>query len=73
MNSIAVSGIVSALIFGGILLGMLPRSVLPAHYRSGGSETVVQPASALIATVTAPLGFLVTSIQSSDSCLGLAS
>jgi hypothetical protein len=53
MTSTAIAGIVLACVFGGALLGMSARAVLPEHHLSADTKDVVKLAIALIATVSA--------------------
>jgi hypothetical protein len=66
MNSIVVSLIVFACVFGGALFGMLLRSALPQHHLSADSKDVVKLGMGLVATMSAlVLGLLVASAKSS--------
>ena len=66
MSPIAVSALVFACVFGGALVGMGLRAVLPEHHRSGESKELVRAAMALIGTMSAlVLGLLVGSAKSS--------
>lgn len=66
MSSLVVSGIVFACIFGGTLLGMALRSVLPEQHLSAESKDVVKLSMGLIGTMTAlVLGLLIASAKSS--------
>jgi len=65
MSSLAMSGIVFACIFGGILLGMLLRACLPEHHLSSETKDVVKLGMGLIGTMSAlVLGLLVASAKS---------
>ncbi|MGC2528277.1 MAG: hypothetical protein WA639_11050 [Candidatus Acidiferrum sp.] len=66
MNSIATSSIVFACVFGGALLGMCIRRLLPHDHLSEESKGVVRIAMGLVATMTAlVLGLLISSAKSS--------
>jgi hypothetical protein len=75
MSSLAVGGIVFACIFGGTLIGMVLRGVLPEHHLNSESKDVVKLGMGLIGTMTAlVLGLLIASAKSSFDTqrLGLA-
>jgi hypothetical protein len=66
MSSIAISGIVFACIFGGTILGMILRAVLPAHHLTSETKDVVKLGMGLVGTMTAlVLGLLIASAKSS--------
>lgn len=66
MGAIEISLIVFACVFGGAMLGMGLRSVLPEHHLSGDSKDVVKVSVGLIGTMTAlVLGLLVASAKGS--------
>src|SRR5262245_13526756 len=66
MSSLEIAGIAFACIFGGALLGMLLRTVLPEHHLSPDSKDVVKVGMGLIATMAAlVLGLLTGSAKSS--------
>jgi hypothetical protein len=66
MSSLAVSLIGFASVFGGALLGMFLRRVLPPHHLSAGSKDIVRLGMGLVATMAAlVLGLLVASAKSS--------
>jgi hypothetical protein len=66
VSSMAVSCVVFACIFGGTLLGMILRSVLPEAHLSSESKDVVKLGMGLIGTMTAlVLGLLIASAKSS--------
>jgi hypothetical protein len=66
MSSLAISGIVFGCVFGGTLLGMLLRAILPEQHLSPESKDVVKLGMGLIGTMTAlVLGLLVASAKSS--------
>jgi hypothetical protein len=62
----AISWVVFACVFGGALLGMLLRNVLPEHHLKEDSKDAVKLGMALIATMSAlVLGLLIASAKSS--------
>ena len=66
MNPMAISWITFACVFGGALLGMLLRKLLPEHHLEADSKNVVNLGMALIATMSAlVLGLLIASAKSS--------
>jgi hypothetical protein len=66
MSSLAISGIIFGCVFGGTLLGMVLRVVLPEQHLSSESKDVVKLGMGLIGTMTAlVLGLLVASAKSS--------
>jgi hypothetical protein len=66
MSPIAISLIVLICVFGGALLGMFLRTILPEHHLSDESKDVVKLVTGLIATLAAlVLGLLVGSAKSS--------
>ena len=66
MSSIAISSLVFACVFGGAILGMLVRAVLPQHHLSSESKDVVKLAMGLVATLSAlVLGLLIASAKGS--------
>jgi len=66
VESIAIGGIVFACTFGGALVGMMLRAVLPEHHVSPDSKDVVKLGMGLIATLAAlVLGLLIASAKSS--------
>jgi len=70
MNSIATSSIVFACVFGGALLGMFLRKLLPQHHLSDDSKSIVMIAMGLVATMTAlVLGLLISSAKNSFDTL----
>jgi len=65
-DPIATAVIVFVCVFGGALLGMLLRTVLPEHHLSDASKNTVSLVMGLIATLSAlVLGLLVASAKSS--------
>ena len=70
MSSIAISSIVLVLVFGGAMLGMALRKLLPQNHLSDDSKDIVRIAMGLVATMTAlVLGLLVSSAKSSFGAL----
>jgi len=66
MSSSTIALIVLACVFGGSLLGLYLRTVLPEHHLSEGSMGVVKLATGLIATMSAlVLGLLISSAKGS--------
>src|SRR5476651_643330 len=66
MSSINVALTVFTVVFGGALVGIALRSVLPEHHLSPESREIVKLSIGLIATMTAlVLGLLVGSVKSS--------
>ena len=66
MSSIAISGLVLACVFGGSLLGMFLRAVLPEHHLSAETRDIIKLGTGLIATMAAlVLGLLIASAKSS--------
>jgi hypothetical protein len=66
MSSMTISWIVFGVIFGGALLGMVLRALLPEHHLSQDSKDVVKLGMGLIGTITAlVLGLLIASAKSS--------
>jgi hypothetical protein len=64
MSPLAISLLVFACVFGGALLGIALRSVLPEHHLSGETKDVVKASIALIGTMSAlVLGLLVASAK----------
>jgi hypothetical protein len=63
---IAISIVVLACVFGGALLGMFLRTVLPEHHLSEPSKDVVKLVTGLVATLAAlVLGLLIASAKNS--------
>jgi len=69
VSSIASSSIVFAVVFGGALLGMFLRKLLPQNHLSDDSKGIVMIAMGLVATMTAVLGLLISSAKSSFDAL----
>jgi hypothetical protein len=66
MSSMAISWIVFGVVFGGALLGMTLRALLPEHHLSQDSKDVVKLGMGLIGTIAAlVLGLLIASAKSS--------
>src|SRR5215472_11932731 len=66
MSSMAISWTVFGVVFGGALLGMALRALLPEHHLSQDSKDVVKLGMGLIGTIAAlVLGLLVASAKSS--------
>jgi hypothetical protein len=66
MNSITISLIVFACVFGGSLLGIFLRNVLPPHHLSAESKDIVKLGMGLVGTMAAlVLGLLVASAKGS--------
>jgi hypothetical protein len=65
MSSLAIAAITFACVFGGALLGMFFRTILPEHHLSQDSKDVVKLGMGLIATMAAlVLGLLTGSAKS---------
>jgi len=61
-----ISGIVFACVFGGAVLGMLLRSIVPEHHLSADSKDIVKLGMGLIATMSAlVLALLIASAKTS--------
>lgn len=66
MSAVSISLVVFGCVFGGALLGVALRKVLPDHHRSGDSKDLVRSGMGLIGTMSAlVLGLLVASAKSS--------
>ena len=66
MSSIAICSIVFACVFGGAMLGMFMRAVLPQHHLSSDSKDVVKLGMGIVATLSAlVLGLLIDSAKGS--------
>ena len=66
MSTIAIGGTVFACVFGGALLGIFLRAVLPDHHLSSESKDVVRLGTGLLATMSAlVLGLLIASAKGS--------
>jgi len=65
VNSLVIAGIVFACTFGGALLGLLLRVLLPEHHLSNESKDIVKLGTGLIATMSAlVIGLLIASAKS---------
>ncbi|WP_035358545.1 DUF4239 domain-containing protein [Edaphobacter aggregans] len=65
MSSLEVSSIAFVCVFGGSLLGLALRTVLPEHHRSAETKDAVKVGMSLVATMAAlVLGLLVASAKS---------
>jgi hypothetical protein len=66
MNSIWISVIIFVCVFGGSLLGLAIRTVLPGHHLNGDAKEAVKLGAGLVATLTAlVLGLLISTSKSS--------
>ncbi|MCE9566974.1 MAG: DUF4239 domain-containing protein [Planctomycetes bacterium] len=66
MDSLVVAGIVFACTFGGVVLGMALRAVVPERYLCAESRDVLKLSAGLLATLSAlVLGLLIASAKSS--------
>jgi len=66
VSPVAISSIIFACVFGGALLGMLLRRLLPEHHLDVDSKDVVKLGMALIATMSAlVLSLLIASAKGS--------
>jgi hypothetical protein len=66
MNPVSIGSVVFACVFGGLLLGMVLRSVLPEHHLSTESKEVIKLGMSLTATMSAlVLALLIASAKSS--------
>jgi hypothetical protein len=66
VSAIAIGLIVLVCVFGGALLGMLLRTILPEHHLNDASKDVVKLVTGLIATLAAlVLGLLIASAKNS--------
>jgi hypothetical protein len=66
MTPIAIATVVLACVFGGALLGMFLRTMLPEHHLSDESKDVVKLVAGLVATLSAlVLGLLIASAKGS--------
>ncbi len=71
MSSLTIALICAACIFGGVLLGVCLRSLLPGHHLSNESKDTVKLAAGMIATLSAlVLGLLVSSAKSTFDTVG---
>jgi hypothetical protein len=66
MNSVGISAIVFACVFGGALIGLLIRSAIPQQHLRSDSKDVVKLGVALVSTMAAiVLGLLISSAKTS--------
>jgi hypothetical protein len=66
MSAMAIAWIVFGCVFGGALVGMFVRSILPEHHLSQDSKDVVKLGTGLIATMAAlVIGLLIASAKGS--------
>lgn len=66
MSSVTVGFVIFAWVFGGAMLGMILRALLPEHHLGGDTKDVVKLGTGLIGTMSAlVLGLLVASAKSS--------
>ena len=66
MNALAIGGLVFVLAFGGALLGMYLRTVLPDRHLSEDSKDIIRISTAMLATLAAlVVGLLIGSAKSS--------
>ena len=71
MNSLTIAAISAGCIFGGVLLGLWLRALLPGHHLSSESKDTVKLAAGTIATLSAlVLGLLVSSAKSTFDTVG---
>ena len=66
MSSLAISGVIFACVFGGTIVGIVLRAILPEQHLSSESKDVVKLGMGLIGTMTAlVLGLMIASAKSS--------
>ena len=71
MSTTVIGLVVFICVFGGALLGVYLRGVLPEHHRSAESRDLVRVATGLLATMTAlVLGLLIGSAKASYDTQG---
>ncbi len=71
MNSLTIAAISAACIFGGALLGLFLRGLLPANHLSNESKDTVKLGAGMIATLSALiLGLLVSSAKGTFDTVG---
>jgi hypothetical protein len=71
MSSLTIALTSAGCIFGGVLLGMFLRGLLPGHHLSSDSKDTVKLAAGMIATLSAlVLGLLVSSAKSTFDTVG---
>lgn len=66
MNSLVIAGIVFAATFGGALVGLFLRSVLPGHHLSNDAKDIVKLGTGLIATMAALVVGLLIAFAKAD-------
>jgi hypothetical protein len=65
VNSLAIAGIVLASTFGGAVVGLLLRALLPDHHLSSESKDIVKMGTGVVATMSAlVIGLLIASAKS---------
>ena len=70
MSSFAISSIVFGVVFGGAMVGMFLRAVLPQHSLNDDTKDLVKMGMGLVATMSAlVLGLLVSSAKNSYDAL----
>jgi len=71
MSSLSIALISAGCIFGGVLLGLLLRGLLPDHHLTNESKDTVKLAAGMIATLSAlVLGLLVSSAKNTFDTVG---
>jgi len=66
MNSVWISSIIFGCVFGGSLLGLFIRTILPGHHLSTDAKEAVKLGAGLVATLTAlVLGLLISTAKNS--------
>jgi len=66
MSALAIGGIVFVCVFGGALLGISLKAVLPKHHLTSESKDVIKVSMAMVATLAAlVVGLLIASAKSS--------
>jgi len=66
MSALAIGGIVFVCVFGGALLGIFLKAVLPKHHLTSESKDVIKVSTAMVATLAAlVVGLLIASAKSS--------
>jgi hypothetical protein len=70
MSSIAIASLTFACIFGGVLVGLILRRLLPGHHVEGDSRDIIKLGAGFVATMAAlVLGLLVSSAKNSFDSL----
>ena len=73
MSSLVISLVAFACIFGGMLLGMFLRKILPGHHVSDESKDAVKLGIGMIATPAAlVLGLLIASAKGNFDTMNIA-